>query len=424
MRAFPGAIRVTVRRPSENDVLLRALGAEPRSAAGREATVLRATTETALRLTVSLDGSGRTRVETGIGFLDHLLTLFAFHAGFDLELLAAGDLEVDEHHTVEDVHAALGGAIAAALGSREGVARYGSAVVPMDEARATAAVDLVRRPHAEISLAFAGDRVGALAVSLLRHALERFAIEVGCTVHVEAAGADDHHVAEAAYKALGTGAQAGGGPGRRGHPIDEGRGVRVAIADYGAGNLRSLSSALVRAGADPVVTVDPAVVRAAPLALIAGVGHVESAAAGLSRNGLDDALRARVTAGRPLAGICVGLQLLFGESEEGGTGLDLLAGSVRRLTARRVPHIGWNTLAASRPSALLEGVDDADVYFAHSFAAEPDDPGVVTATTDHDRPVVAAVESGALAGVQFHPERSAAAGARVLENLLRWSRSA
>jgi imidazole glycerol-phosphate synthase subunit HisH len=200
--------------------------------------------------------------------------------------------------------------------------------------------------------------------------------------------------------------------------------VRVAIADYGAGNLRSLSSALTRAGANPVVTVDPAVVHESPLALIAGVGHVESAAAGLARHGLDDALRERVAAGRPVAGICVGLQLLFGESEEGGAGLDLLAGSVRRLTARRVPHIGWNTLVASRPSALIDGVDGADVYFAHSFGAEPDELGVVTATTDHDGTVVAAVENGTLAGVQFHPERSAAAGARVLENLLRWSRSA
>lgn len=203
VRCFPGAIRVTVRRPSENDVLLRALGVEPGPTPGREATVLRTTTETALRLTVALEGTGRTRVETGIGFLDHLLTLFAFHAGFELELLAGGDLDVDEHHTVEDVHAALGAAIAQALGTREGVARYGSAVVPMDEARATAAVDLVRRPHAEVALTFASDRVGALAVSLLRHALERFAIEAGCTVHVESAGADDHHVAEAAYKALG-----------------------------------------------------------------------------------------------------------------------------------------------------------------------------------------------------------------------------
>ena len=200
--------------------------------------------------------------------------------------------------------------------------------------------------------------------------------------------------------------------------------MRVAIADYGAGNLRSLASALVRAGADPVVTVDPAVVREAPLALIAGVGHVESAAAGLARHGLDDALRDRVAAGRPIAGICVGLQLLFGESEEGGTGLELLPGSVRRLRARRVPHIGWNTVIATRPSALVDGVAGADVYFAHSFAAQPDDPDVVSATTDHEGRVVAAVEDGTIAGVQFHPERSAAAGARVLENLLRWSRSA
>ena len=200
--------------------------------------------------------------------------------------------------------------------------------------------------------------------------------------------------------------------------------MKVAIADYGAGNLRSLASALVRAGADPVVTVDPAVVRDAPLALIAGVGHVESAAAGLARHGLDDALRDRVAAGRPVTGICVGLQLLFGESEEGGTGLELLAGPVRRLRARRVPHIGWNTVIATRPSSLVEGVAGADVYFAHSFAAQPDNPDVVSATTDHEGRVVAAVEDGAIAGVQFHPERSAAAGARVLENLLRWSRSA
>jgi glutamine amidotransferase len=200
--------------------------------------------------------------------------------------------------------------------------------------------------------------------------------------------------------------------------------MRVAIADYGAGNLRSLASALVRAGADPVVTVRPAVVRDAPLALIAGVGHVESAAAGLAWHGLDDALRERVAAGRPVAGICVGLQLLFGQSEEGGAGLELLAGPVRRLRARRVPHIGWNTLLATRPSALVDGVAGADVYFAHSFAAQPEDPDVVSATTDHEGRVVAAVEDGMIAGVQFHPERSAAAGARVLENLLRWSRSA
>jgi glutamine amidotransferase len=200
--------------------------------------------------------------------------------------------------------------------------------------------------------------------------------------------------------------------------------VNVVVTDYGAGNLRSLGSALVRAGAEPVVTVDPKAVAEAPLAMIAGVGHVGTAAAGLARHGLDDALRERVAAGRPVAGVCVGMHLFFGESEEGGRGLALLEGVVPRLRARRVPHMGWNTLRATRPSATLAGLDGADVYFAHSFAVEPADETVTAATVDHDGPVVAAVELGVLAGVQFHPERSGAAGARMLENLLRWSRSA
>jgi imidazole glycerol-phosphate synthase subunit HisH len=200
--------------------------------------------------------------------------------------------------------------------------------------------------------------------------------------------------------------------------------MKVALADYGAGNLRSLSSALARAGVEPLVTTDPQVIRETPLALIAGVGHVESAAAGLARTGLDEALRERAEAGRPIAGICVGMQLLFGASEEGGEGLGLLVGNVTRLRAGHVPHMGWNALHASPSSGILEGLDGADMYFAHSFAAEPADTSLVTATVEHDGEVVAAVESGPLVGVQFHPERSAAAGARVLDNLVRWSRSA
>jgi imidazoleglycerol-phosphate dehydratase / histidinol-phosphatase len=203
VRRYPAAIRVTPRTPSENDRLLAALGAGTPPSAVRSALVVRTTAETALRIVLALDGRGRTRIRTGAGFLDHLLALFAFHGGLDLEVVAGGDLDVDEHHTVEDVLAALGTALSDALGSREGVARYGAATVPMDEARATAAVDLVRRPHAEIALAFTGERVGGLALTLLPHALERFAIEAGCTVHVEASGTDDHHVAEAAFKALG-----------------------------------------------------------------------------------------------------------------------------------------------------------------------------------------------------------------------------
>jgi imidazoleglycerol-phosphate dehydratase len=164
---------------------------------------MRTTNETAVRATLGLDGSGRGLVATGVGFLDHLLTLLAFHAGFDLDLLAGGDLDVDTHHTVEDALAALGAALDRALGDRGGIERYGSAVVPMDEASATAAVDLVRRAHAEVALQLRADRIGDLPTALLPHALERFAVETGCTVHVESSGADDHHIAEAAFKALG-----------------------------------------------------------------------------------------------------------------------------------------------------------------------------------------------------------------------------
>ncbi len=200
--------------------------------------------------------------------------------------------------------------------------------------------------------------------------------------------------------------------------------MRLVLADYGAGNLRSVTSAFARAGADASITTDAHAVREAPLAVIAGVGHVESAARGLAANGLDEAIRDRIAAGKPVLGICVGMQLLFGESAEGGAGLGVLAGPVRRIRARRVPHMGWNDLTVTRTSALVEGLDGEDVYFAHSFAVEPADERVVIATADHDGRVVAAVEQGTVAGVQFHPERSAAAGARLLENALAWSRSA
>jgi len=197
--------------------------------------------------------------------------------------------------------------------------------------------------------------------------------------------------------------------------------MKVVLVDYGAGNLRSVSAALLRAGAEPVVSTDAGEVLESPLAVIAGVGHVESAARGLVS--VADALRERAERGRPTLGICVGMQLLFEESEEGGRGLGLLRGPVRRLRARRVPHMGWNALAMRRASVLLEGLDGADVYFAHSYAAEPDND-VAVADVEHDGTVVAAVECGSLAGVQFHPERSGPAGALVLENALRWSRSA
>jgi glutamine amidotransferase len=207
----------------------------------------------------------------------------------------------------------------------------------------------------------------------------------------------------------------------RNRGLDEGCAVTIVLADYGAGNLRSVESGFARAGVDTLVSAHPALVREAPLAVIAGVGNTEAGARELEARGLADALRERVAAGRPVLGICVGMQLLFEESEEGGRGLGVLRGPVTRLRAGRVPHMGWNTLRLTAPSALLE--DGEDVYFAHSFACEPADD-VAVAEVEHAQPIVAAVEAGPVAGVQFHPERSGAAGTRVLRNAIAWSRSA
>ena len=168
----------------------------------RRVSVSRRTRETEIDLTLDLDGSGRADVSTGIGFYDHLLTSLAHHGLFDLQVRATGDLEVDEHHTVEDVALVLGSAFAEALGARAGIRRFGEASVAMDESLATAVVDIGGRPYAVIELPFRGERVGGLPLQLIDHALESFARTAGATLHLRGSGRNDHHLAEAAFKAL------------------------------------------------------------------------------------------------------------------------------------------------------------------------------------------------------------------------------
>ena len=168
----------------------------------RRARVTRRTRETDVTAVLDLDGSGTASVATGIGFYDHLLTSFAHHGLFDLAVHADGDLQVDEHHTVEDVALVLGAAFAEALGDRAGIQRFGDAAVPMDEALATAVVDVGGRPYAVVELPFRDERIGALPTQLIEHALEAFARTSGTTLHLRGTGRNDHHLAEAAYKAL------------------------------------------------------------------------------------------------------------------------------------------------------------------------------------------------------------------------------
>ena len=170
---------------------------------GRRVTLRRKTRETEIALTLDLDGSGVAAISTGVGFFDHLLGSFAHHGLFDLEIDARGDLEADDHHTVEDVALVLGAAVAEALGDRDGIARFGDSSVPMDESVATAIVDVGGRPYAVIDLPFRGERAGTLSLQLVEHAIEAFARTAGATIHVRGTGRNDHHLAEAAFKALG-----------------------------------------------------------------------------------------------------------------------------------------------------------------------------------------------------------------------------
>jgi len=169
----------------------------------RTARVHRATTETDVLVALTVDGSGRADVSTGIGFLDHMLELFAHHGRFDLQVKATGDLDVDGHHTVEDIGLALGQALAQALGDKRGIRRYGSFLLPMDEALAMVALDLSGRPYFVHDLKLSGVRLGEFDADLTAHFLRSLSTQGGITLHVRLlAGSDAHHIVEAVFKGV------------------------------------------------------------------------------------------------------------------------------------------------------------------------------------------------------------------------------
>lgn len=197
---------------------------------------------------------------------------------------------------------------------------------------------------------------------------------------------------------------------------------RLAVLDYGAGNLHSAGKALERAGARARVTTSADEAAAADALVVPGVGHFGQCARQFRAAGFEALAQAWAGAGRPLLGICVGLQILYRDSEEspGERGLGLLPGRVRRLPAGvRVPHMGWNTVAAVRDDPLLDGVAGEQCYFVHSYYAEPDGPGQVVATVDYGPGFPAVVRAGSVAGTQFHPEKSSTVGLRLLANFVR-----
>ena len=199
---------------------------------------------------------------------------------------------------------------------------------------------------------------------------------------------------------------------------------RIAILDYGMGNLRSVEKALERVGADAAITSDPEEADAAEGVVLPGVGAFPRAMARVREIGLDELVSRRVSDGRPVFGICLGMQLLFDESTEndGATGLGLMPGPVGPLSANgyKVPHIGWSPVRWEHPSELTAGLGpEPPFYFVHSFAPRPGESGDVLGTASYGERFACAVERAPLYGCQFHPEKSSAAGLRLLENFTR-----
>ncbi len=196
--------------------------------------------------------------------------------------------------------------------------------------------------------------------------------------------------------------------------------TRVAIIDYGVGNLRSVEKAFRAAGSAAVVTDDVRVLREAEALVLPGVGAFGACMSALKERGFDALVCERAGEGAPLLGVCVGMQMLFEESEEFGRteGLGLLKGRVRRFNNDlRVPHVGWNQVEAKRPHSLVAGIEnEAFFYFVHSYYCEADDPEDVVGETEYGSAYASIVARGAVCGVQFHPEKSQSAGLRLLRN--------
>ena len=199
--------------------------------------------------------------------------------------------------------------------------------------------------------------------------------------------------------------------------------MRVTLFDYGAGNLHSLAKALETPGVTLAIEADPAAATATDLLVLPGVGAFGPAAAALAST--RDRMRDAIAGGLPCVGICLGMQLRFDRSEEGdGLGLGGIPGIVRRLRTRRQPHMGWNTIEPQGEQPLLAASGLRTAYFAHSFVCDPDDPAAIAAWTRHDDDRFASfVRAGSALGVQFHPEKSSAAGVALLRAVVATARA-
>ena len=405
--------------------------------------VERQTSESKVLVEVDLDGTGRHDVSTGVGFYDHMLISFARHALVDLTVQTEGDTHIDAHHTVEDTAIVLGQALREALGDKAGIRRFGDATVPLDEALVQAVVDVSGRPYCvhtgepegQQYVLLGGD--GYLG-SLTRHVFETLAFHAHLALHVRVlAGREPHHIVETQFKAFARAFRDAVAldPRETGVPSHQGRALSAQHPERRRPRLRVGQPALRRArgrarrrrgDADRRLrhALDADGLRRARRR---GVRRLHG---GPARVKGERIIGRRLAGGRPVLGICVGMQVLFARGVEHGVeteGCDEWPGVVERLQAPVVPHMGWNTVDVPAGTTLFAGIEDERFYFVHSYGVRDwtlrtngrtRAPLVTWAEHGGDR-FVAAVENGPLTATQFHPEKSGDAGAALLRNWVR-----
>ena len=398
--------------------------------AARTATVVRTTKETDVRVELSLDGSGTASADTGLPFFDHMLQQLGTHAGWDLQVTSKGDLEVDGHHTVEDVGIAVGQALAEALGDKAGIRRFASITVPLDEAAVEVALDLSGRAFVVHEVEIPAEMIGTFDTGLVEDFVRAFATtaqmydprppEVGALAAPRRGGG---------VQGDGQGARRRVRPDRsRHHAEHEGNAVSgatrpIAVLDYGMGNLHSVSRALAKVGGNAEVTREPAAVgEAADALVIPGVGAFGACVRALTERGLDRAIRDFV--GHRTAGV---------RRVPGHAGV--VQGKRRGPRRRTVDRLRPVEEAARRTSRCrtwdgtpsrgsgehpyIDGIPSGTrFYFVHSYAPDVIE-GTTVGVTEHGRPFSSVVASDNVFATQFHPEKSADAGLQIYESFVK-----
>ena len=400
----------------------------------RRAKIERKTKESDIVVELDLDGTGVVDVDTGVPFFDHMLTALGSHASFDLTVRAKGDVEIEGHHTIEDTAIVLGQALGQALGDKKGIRRFGDAWIPMDETLAHAAVDVSGRPYCVhtgepehmLHTTIAGSEAPYHTV-INRHVFESLAMNARIALHVRMLyGRDPHHITEAQYKAVARALRQAVEYDPRVtacHPPkarcdSQSRRPRLRLRQPAVGPAGAAAGRRRRRGDRRRASRR----RNADGLVVPGVGAFEACMTGLRKISGDKIIADRVAAGRPVLGVCVGMQILFARGVEFGletTGCGQWPGAVVRLDAPVIPHMGWNVVDAPAGTTLFKGIDATTrFYFVHSYAAQQweGNPDALLTWATHHVPFLAAVEDGPLAATQFHPEKSGDAGAALLAN--------